>query len=72
MGKVYTKQGDFDLALQYQNDAYEYARNSDNKLEEARAPFWGWPIPTRKKNNTALALAYYTKAQTIANEIGFK
>ena len=69
MGKVYTKQGDFDLALQYQNDAYKYARNSHNKLEVARA-LLGLANTYEKKNNSALALAYYTKAQTIANEIG--
>jgi len=69
MGKVYTKQGDFDLALRYQNYAYKYARNSDNKLEVARA-LLGLANTYKKKNNTSLALAYYTKAQTIANEIG--
>jgi len=69
MGKVYTTQGDFDLALQYQNDAYKYARNSDNKLEMARA-LLGLANTYKKKNNSTLALAYYTKAQTIAKEIG--
>jgi tetratricopeptide (TPR) repeat protein len=69
MGKVYTKQGDFDLALQYQNDAYNYARRSDNKLEVARA-LLGLANTYKEKNNSTLALAYYTKAQTIANEIG--
>ena len=69
MGKVYTKQSDFDLAIQYQNDAYQYARNSDNKLEVARA-LLGLANTYKEKNNSALALAYYTKAQTIAKEIG--
>ena len=69
MGKVYTKQGDFDLALQYQNEAYQNARNSDNKLEEARA-LLGLANTYKKKNNSALALAYYTKAQAIAKDIG--
>jgi signal transduction histidine kinase/CheY-like chemotaxis protein len=69
MGKIYTKQGDFDLALQYQNDAYKYARNSDNKLEVARA-LLGLANTYKKKNNSTLALACYTKAQTIAKEIG--
>src|SRR5260221_230559 len=69
MGKVYAKEGDFDLALQYQNDAYKYARNSHNKLEVARA-LLGLANTYEEKNNSALALAYYTKAQTIANEIG--
>src|SRR5260221_12490972 len=69
MGKVYTKQGDFDLALQYQNDAYQYAGYSDNKLEMARA-LLGLANTYKKKNNGSLALACYTKAQTIANEIG--
>jgi signal transduction histidine kinase/CheY-like chemotaxis protein len=69
MGKVYTKQGDFDLALQYQNDAYKYARNSDNKLEVARA-LLGLANTYKEKNNSAMALGYYTKAQTIAKEIG--
>ncbi len=69
MGKVYTKQGDFDLALQYQHNAYEYARNSDNKLEVARA-LLGLANTYQEKNNSALALAYYLKAQTIAKEIG--
>src|SRR5258708_10458348 len=69
MGKVYTKQGDFDLALQYQNDAYKYAGYSDNKLEMARA-LLGLANTYKKKNNTSFALACYTKAQTIASEIG--
>jgi signal transduction histidine kinase/CheY-like chemotaxis protein len=69
MGKVYAKQGDFDLALQYQNDAYTYAKNSDNKLEMARA-LLGLANTYKVKNNSPLAIAYYTKAQTIANEIG--
>src|SRR6478735_3291359 len=69
MGKVYATQGDFDLALQYQHDAYKYARNSDNKLEEARA-LLGLANTYKKKNNSALALTYYSKAQTIAHEIG--
>jgi signal transduction histidine kinase/CheY-like chemotaxis protein len=69
MGKVYTRQGDFDLALQYQNNAYENARNSDNKLEEARA-LLGLANTYKEKNNNALALAHYTKAKTIAGEIG--
>src|SRR6185369_12055536 len=69
MGKVYTKQGDFDLALQYQNDAYKNARNSDNKLEVARA-LLGLANTYKKKNNSAMALDFYKKAQTIANEMG--
>jgi signal transduction histidine kinase/CheY-like chemotaxis protein len=69
MGKVYTKQGDFDLALQYQNDAYKNARNSDNKLEEARA-LLGLANTYKEKNNSSLALLYYTRAKTIASEIG--
>jgi signal transduction histidine kinase/CheY-like chemotaxis protein len=69
MGKVYTKQGDFDLALQYQNEAYNYAKNSDNKLEVARA-LLGLGNTYRKKNSSTLALACYTRAQTICKEIG--
>jgi signal transduction histidine kinase/CheY-like chemotaxis protein len=69
MGKVYTRQGDFDLALQYQNNAYKNARNSDNKLEEARA-LLGLANTYEEKSNSTLALAYYTKAGTIAREIG--
>jgi signal transduction histidine kinase/CheY-like chemotaxis protein len=69
MGKVYTRQGDFDLALQYQNNAYKNARSSDNKLEEARA-LLGLANTYEEKSNSTLALAYYTKAGTIAREIG--
>jgi signal transduction histidine kinase/CheY-like chemotaxis protein len=69
MGKVYTRQGDFDLALQYQNNAYKNARNSDNKLEEARA-LLGLANTYEEKSNSTLALAYYTKAGNIAREIG--
>jgi signal transduction histidine kinase/CheY-like chemotaxis protein len=69
IGKVFTKQGDFDLALLYQNDAYNNARSSDNKLEEARA-LLGLANTCKEKKNNTLALGYYAKAQTIAKEIG--
>lgn len=69
LGKVYTKDGDVLLALQYHNEAYEYAEKNDAKLDMLQS-LLGMAKAYESKNDLDNAIKKYYGAVSIADTLG--
>ena len=68
IGKVFLKEGNFELALQNHNTALAIAEKFDDKFQVIRA-LRGIADVYEKQNNASLALEYYEKARVIAEKM---
>ena len=71
IGKVYMKRGDFKRAIEFQQDAYEIAKQSDAKLEMT-ASLLGLAGTYFEQGNLKSSITTYHNARQIAEEIGAK
>lgn len=67
IGKVYSRQGDFAAALDYQKRAYQMAKSQDAKLDMVAA-LLGLAETYTKQGDTKSAIAAYEEARQIASE----
>ena len=68
IGKVYLKEGNYEMALQNHNTALRIADSIDDKFQITRS-LRGIADVYEKQNNTSLALEYYKKARTVAEQM---
>lgn len=68
IGKVFLKEGNFEMALQNHKKALAIAEKADDKFQVIRS-LKGLADVYAKQNNISLALEYYNKARKIAEEM---
>ncbi len=68
IGKVYLKEGFFNLALENHNKALAIAEKEDDKFQMIRS-LRGLADVYEKQNNTSLAVQYYSRARKIAEQM---
>ncbi len=71
IGRVYMKRREFQKAIEYQNEGYEIAKQSDAKLEMTAA-LLGLAETYTEQGDVKSAVATYRRAEDIAEEIGAK
>lgn len=71
IGKVYMKRGDYQKAIEFQNEGYEIAKQSDAKLEMT-ATLLGLADTYREQGDVRSSISTYKKARKIAEKIGAK
>lgn len=71
IGKVYSRQGNFEMAIKNQTDAFQLAQKTDTKLEMALA-LLGLAETYKSKGDIPYAQSNYHKALALAKEIGAK
>ena len=68
IGKVYTKQGNYKEAINYQKQAFEIAQSNDDRLEMSQA-LLGLANTYKQKGDVRLAIDNFNKAQAMAESI---
>jgi class 3 adenylate cyclase len=68
LGKVYLKEGNFDLALTNHKRALAISEKEDDKFQLVRS-LRGLANVYEKQNNSSLAIEYYKKAEVIAEKM---
>ena len=68
IGKVYSKQGDLEMAIHFQTRAYEKAKKVDAKLDMAKS-LLGLADTYLQMNDTKMALRSFNEAKSIAEEL---
>jgi adenylate cyclase len=68
IGKIYLKEGNFNLALENHNRALALAEKEDDKFQLIRS-LRGLADVYEKQNNTLLSIEYYNRARKIAEEM---
>ena len=71
IGKLYTKNRNFSLALKYQQQAYDHAKKTSNKLDMVRS-LNSLAQTYYQTGKTENALGHYRQAESLATEIGSK
>ena len=69
LGRIYAEKGDYQTAINYQQDALKMAKKENAQLEIARI-LLGMASTYKKQGNSRLAIDYYRQAESIAEEIG--
>jgi len=69
IGKVYMKRGDFQMAIEIQNEGYEVAKQSDDRLEMTGA-LLGLGQTYSEQGDFRSSVLTYKRAEEIAEEIG--
>ncbi|MEN8228577.1 MAG: tetratricopeptide repeat protein [Bacteroidota bacterium] len=69
LGRIYAEKGDYQTAINYQQDALNMAMKENAQLEIARI-LLGLASTYKKQGNSQLAIDYYRQAESIAEEIG--
>jgi len=71
IGRVYSKQGNYDQAIQVQEKAYELAKNQGARLEMAQS-LLGLATTYEEKGDVPSAIIKFKEAKTISDEISAK
>ena len=71
IGKVHAQRGDFNKAIEYFNQAYDLALNSNAEIEMAQSLIELSRV-YRKIGNYTLALSNYKKAESIAGDLSMR
>lgn len=71
IGKVYTRRGDFQKAIKYQQEGYDIAKQSNAKLEMT-STLLGMADTYLEAGSTKSGIKTYKEAREIAEEIGAK
>jgi len=70
IGKVYTKRGDFDRAINIQKEAYGLAKSFNSRLEMTQSLLGLADAYKQQGDNLSAAIDAFKEAQDIAEEIG--
>ena len=71
IGRVYKRKGDFQLSLQYHQQAFDTAKMLDAKLDMAQALLYTAETHNEKKDFKA-AISVFNQAETLFNQIGLE
>ena len=71
LGEVFEKKGEYDVAIKYQSEAYEIARNLESKHGMAQS-LVGLGVSQRSNGELNTSIKTFTQAESIGKEIGSK